>query len=104
MPYADAVDDFRAITGNLDPLDVLYRGTPRLIEAEVERLMTIGKANGAWIFNTGEMNPREVPEENMRAMMKAAKSRAKCGFPLPRTRAGFRVETVAASTVKPRPL
>ncbi|NUN94066.1 MAG: hypothetical protein HUU04_09840 [Verrucomicrobiae bacterium] len=73
----EAVRGRQAITGNLDPLDVLYRGTPRLIEAEVERLMTIGKANGGWVFNTGEMNPREVPEENMRAMMKAAKGRAK---------------------------
>jgi hypothetical protein len=29
------------------------------------------------LFNTGEMNPREIPEENMRAMMKVNKSLAK---------------------------
>jgi uroporphyrinogen decarboxylase len=67
----------QAVTGNLDPLEVLYRGTPKLIESEVRRLMELCKPGGGWVFNTGEMNPREVPEENMRAMMKAAKSLAK---------------------------
>lgn len=67
----------QAISGNLDPLDVLFRGTPKLIESEVKRLMGTCKPGGGWIFNTGEMNPRDVPEENMRAMMKAAKALAK---------------------------
>jgi len=66
-----------AISGNLDPIAVLWRGTPALIAAEVERLMAIGKGGG-YIFNTGEMNPREVPVENMAAMIQTAKRLAAC--------------------------
>lgn len=65
-----------AISGNLDPIEVLWRGTPQLIEKEVERIMKICKPGGGYIFNTGEMNPRDIPEENMMAMMKAAKKLA----------------------------
>jgi uroporphyrinogen-III decarboxylase len=62
-----------AISGNLDPIEVLWRGTPELITKEVERIMKICKPGGGYIFSTGEMNPRDIPEENMLAMMKAAK-------------------------------
>ena len=68
-----ATKDLQAISGNLDPIEVLWRGTPALIEREVERIMGIGKEGGRYIFNTGEMNPRDIPEANMRAMMAAAK-------------------------------
>ncbi len=62
-----------AISGNLDPIEVLWRGTPEQIEKDVERLMLICKPYGQYIFAPGEMNPRQVPEENMDAMMKTAK-------------------------------
>lgn len=62
-----------AISGNLDPIEVLWRGTPEAIARDVERIMKICKPGGGYIFNTGEMNPRAIPEENMLAMMKAAK-------------------------------
>lgn len=68
-----AVKGKLAISGNLDPIEVLWRGTPASIAREVERIMAIGKPGGGFIFNTGEMNPRDVPEANMDAMMKAAK-------------------------------
>ena len=38
--------------------------------------MNIGKAGGGYLFNTGEMNPRDTPAENMRAMMRTAKQLA----------------------------
>jgi uroporphyrinogen decarboxylase len=63
----------RAISGNLDPIEVLWKGTPEKIEKDVERLMKICKPYGQYIFSPGEMNPRQVPEENMDAMMKTAK-------------------------------
>jgi len=63
----------RAVSGNLNPIEVLWRGTPETIAREVERLMDIGKPGGGYVFATGEMNPRQVPAENMRAMMQAAK-------------------------------
>jgi uroporphyrinogen decarboxylase len=61
------------ISGNLDPIAVLWQGNPDTIKADVERIMGICKKGGGYIFNTGEMNPRQVPEENMRAFMTSAK-------------------------------
>ena len=34
-------------------------------------------AAGGYLFNTGEMNPRDVPAENMKAMIAAARDAAK---------------------------
>jgi len=61
------------LSGNLDPIEVLWRGTPEQIERDVTRIMEICKPGGAYVFNTGEMNPRQVPEENMDACMATAK-------------------------------
>lgn len=63
----------QAISGNLDPIESLWRGTPASIAADVERIMTICKPGGGYIFNTGEMNPRDVPEANMDAMIQTAR-------------------------------
>ena len=52
---------------------MLWQGTPASIASEVERILGICKEEGGYIFNTGEMNPRDVPEENMMAYMTAAK-------------------------------
>lgn len=62
-----------AISGNLDPIEVLWRGTPESVTAEAERIMNICKPGGGYIFNTGEMNPMQVPAENMRAFIQAGK-------------------------------
>ena len=59
-------------SGNLDPIEVLLRGTPEQVAAETRRLIDIGYPGGGYLFNTGEMNPRDVPVENMRAMVRAA--------------------------------
>ena len=63
-------------TGNLDPIEVLFRGTPEQISAEVKRIMGVCKGPG-YIFSTGEMNPRDVPVENFRAYMKTAREYSK---------------------------
>ena len=60
-------------SGNLDPVEVLMRGTPQQVAKEAERIVKIGYAEGGYIFNTGEMNPRDVPVENMKAMIEAAR-------------------------------
>ncbi len=73
-PAADAAQVRQALagrccaSGNLDPIEVLLRGTPERVSAETERLVRLG-AEGGWLFNTGEMVPRDTPEENMRAMV-----------------------------------
>ena len=61
------------LSGNLDPIEVLMRGTPEQVAAEAERIMTTCKEGGGYLFNTGEMNPRDTPVENMHAMIRAAK-------------------------------
>jgi uroporphyrinogen decarboxylase len=60
--------------GNLEPISLLMNGAPEAVAAEAERIMDAAAPGGGFIFNTGEMNPRDVPEVNMRAMMRAAKA------------------------------
>ncbi|MHB1190657.1 MAG: uroporphyrinogen decarboxylase family protein [Armatimonadota bacterium] len=71
-----AVGDKVCIIGNLDPINVLMTGTPELVKSEAKRIMEIGKQNGGYIFNTGEMVPRDVPAENMEAMIRTARENA----------------------------
>jgi uroporphyrinogen-III decarboxylase len=44
------------------------------VAAEAERIMAVGKRGGGYIFNTGEMVPRDTPEENLRAMLDGARA------------------------------
>ncbi len=63
-------------SGNLDPIEVLMRATPAAVAADAERIVEIGDASGGYVFCTGEMNPRDTPEENMRAMIETARKAA----------------------------
>ena len=60
-------------SGNLDPIEVLMRGTPGQVAKEAERIVQIGYSEGGYLFCTGEMNPRDVPPENMHAMVRAVR-------------------------------
>jgi uroporphyrinogen decarboxylase len=60
-------------SGNLDPIEVLMRGTPDEVAREARRIIEIGYADGGYLFNTGEMNPRDVPVENMKALVESAR-------------------------------
>lgn len=64
------------ISANLDPIKVLWQGNPESIADEVKRIMGICKEGGGFIFNSGEMNPREIPEENMSAFMESSQKLA----------------------------
>jgi [methyl-Co(III) methylamine-specific corrinoid protein]:coenzyme M methyltransferase len=68
-----ATKDKVSISGNIDPLKILWKGTPETVEREVERIMTTCKDGGGFIFSSGEMVPRETPEENISAMVKTVK-------------------------------
>ncbi|MFA5866212.1 MAG: uroporphyrinogen decarboxylase family protein [Phycisphaerae bacterium] len=59
--------------GNLDPIHVLQNGTKEKVAAETVRIMELGKKQNGFMFNTGEMVPRETPVENMIAMVQTAK-------------------------------
>jgi uroporphyrinogen-III decarboxylase len=75
---SNALKGKAAFSGNLDPLEVLWKGNPELVKNETIRIITSCKNNGGYVFNTGEMNPRDVPVENMRAMMETAISLSAC--------------------------
>jgi len=78
-PGADIAEARKAFTGktcfsgNLDPIEVLMRGTPDEVAAEAERITKIGNSAGGYLFSTGEMNPRDTPVENMKAMIAAVR-------------------------------
>ena len=62
-----------AILGNLDPIEVLMKGTADQVAADARRI--IREVGGpAYMFNTGECVPRETTEENMEAMIAAARA------------------------------
>jgi uroporphyrinogen decarboxylase len=61
------------LSGNLEPIQLLMNGTPEEVAAEAERIMKTASPGGGFMFNSGEMNPRDVPEANVRAMIRAAK-------------------------------
>jgi len=73
---AQALKGKAAFSGNLDPLEVLWKGTPDMVKSETTRIIKTCKKNGGYIFNTGEMNPGQVPVENMKTMMDTARSLA----------------------------
>jgi uroporphyrinogen decarboxylase len=61
------------LMGNLEPIEILMNSPAESVGKEAERIMNAAKVGGGYIFNTGEMNPRDVPVINMRAMIKSAK-------------------------------
>ncbi len=78
-PGADLADvkrevgDKVCIMGNVDPINVLLYGTPEDVRLESIRVIETGRPGGGYIFSSGEMVPRDVPEENMRAMIAAGR-------------------------------
>lgn len=78
-PAADIAEVKKALagkqcfSGNLDPIEVLMRATPEKVAEEAERIANICKPGGGYVYCTGEMNPRDIPEENMKAMVKACR-------------------------------
>jgi [methyl-Co(III) methylamine-specific corrinoid protein]:coenzyme M methyltransferase len=61
------------ISGNIDPIKVLWKGTPEIVEREVERIIGACKDGGGYIFSSGEMIPRDTPKENISAMLRTVK-------------------------------
>ncbi len=62
--------------GNLDPIGVIMNGTPEDVKRETTRIVEAGKKIEGFMFNAGEMIPRDTPEQNMRMMIQTAKQ---CG-------------------------
>ena len=64
------------LMGNLEPIDLLMNSSAETVRKEAERIMNTAKVGGGYMFNTGEMNPRDVPVTNMEAMIKTARENA----------------------------
>jgi len=70
---SEALKSKAAFSGNIDPLEVLWKGTPELVKSETTRIIERCRDNGGYIFNTGEMVPSQVPVENIKIMMETAR-------------------------------
>ena len=58
---------------NIDSIKILLQGTVNDVESETKRIIEIGKQGGGYIFNSGEMVPRNVKTENIYTLMKTAR-------------------------------
>lgn len=72
----EIVGDKVCLIGNLDPVNILMNGTADHVSSEAKRIMNAGKGGGGYIFNTGEMVPKDTPVENMEAMLRVARENA----------------------------
>jgi len=61
------------LIGNVDPVNVLLFADAKTVYDESRRVFDVGAEGGGYIFDSGEMIPRDVPEENIRAFMKAGR-------------------------------
>jgi len=62
------------LMGNIDPILYLLEKDKESVYNEAVRIAKIGKENGGYIFNSGEMIPRDTPAENIKSMIKGARS------------------------------
>jgi [methyl-Co(III) methanol-specific corrinoid protein]:coenzyme M methyltransferase len=65
------------LLGNLEPIEIFMNSDAEMVAKETYRIMNAAKVDGGYMFNTGEMNPRDVPVQNMEAMIKSAKENSK---------------------------
>lgn len=69
-----AIGDRCCILGNVDPILSLLQGTEREVVDATNRIFAAGSQGGGYLFNTGEMVPRDIPEANMVAMVRTARA------------------------------
>jgi uroporphyrinogen decarboxylase len=62
-----------ALMGNLHTTAVMLRGTPTDVEQACIQAMREAGPGGGFILSTGDQCPRDTPEENIFAMVEAAK-------------------------------
>lgn len=71
------IGDKVCLMGNIDPLKILLRGTPEIVEKECKAQIEKAAAGGGYIVSSGGETPRGVPEENIFAMIRAAEKHGK---------------------------
>ena len=63
----DTIKGRCALMGNVDPIGQLMNGTPESVSAQVEGILRNVSVRGGHLIDSGEMVPRDTPEENMMA-------------------------------------
>jgi len=71
-----AVGNKICIVGNIDPIVCLLEKDADAVYEEAKRIAAIGSKGGGYLFNSGEMIPRDVPEDNIIAMVRGAREAA----------------------------
>ncbi len=64
----DLLKDKITFVGNIDPSEVLARGTPALVKQKTEELLDVFADSPRFILNAGCALPADTPAENIRAM------------------------------------
>jgi uroporphyrinogen decarboxylase len=65
-----------ALIGNIDPSGVLALGTPGDVRRETKALLRVCRGAHRFVLNAGCAIPAETPSENLRALIKTARSAA----------------------------
>jgi len=69
----DTLKDRAVFVGNLDPSEVIARGTPELVEEKSRELVAIFADTPRFVLNAGCAIPADTPPENVRALIRAAR-------------------------------
>ena len=69
----DVLKDRAVFIGNIDPTGVVARGTPAEVEAKTRELVAVFSDTPRLIVNAGCALAADTPEENMRALVRAAR-------------------------------
>jgi uroporphyrinogen decarboxylase len=57
--------------GNLDPVELLWRGTPEAVAREARQAIADAGTHGGFILGSGCEVPVAAPKENIQAMIQA---------------------------------
>jgi uroporphyrinogen decarboxylase len=71
----DVFKDRITFVGNIDPSEVLARGTPALVRQKTEELLDVFADSPRFILNAGCALPADTPAENIRAMCACVRDR-----------------------------
>ncbi len=67
-----------AFKGNVDPIEVLLKGTPRDVEEQVRRCIEAAAAGGGYVLGTADSTVVGTPPENLRAFVEAGRKYGDC--------------------------
>ena len=71
----DVLKDKITFVGNIDPSEVLARGTPELVKLKTEELLNMFADSPRFVLNSGCALPADTPPENIRAMLACLRNR-----------------------------